>query len=401
MINKEPVANREHTGQQINLIDLLALIVRKSKLIIGVTIVATVTTAVFTLFVPNVYTARTMILPADDDGGGMMGAMMAQMGGLANLAGGLVGNSTTKADLYTSMLKSETVKDPIIDKFKLLDTYHARMRSGVYARLDSVVLITTGKKDGIITIAVDSEDPKLAAALANAYVDELGRMVARLNMTDAGENSSFLEKRITEARADLVRAEEALKQFQVKNKAISVTDQAKASIEGIAQLRGDLAAKEVQLAALKSQLTDSSQEVKAAKATIGNLRSQIAKLEGTGSSSSLPSIGAMPEIGQQYLRLMRDFKIQESVLEMLSKQYEVSKLTELKDVSSFKVIQKAKVPEVKSKPRRGFIVVLTSVTVFLLMILFVFVQYLFNSQNEEDIRRWRELVGNLRLRKEC
>jgi len=338
------------------LLDYLLVIARYKKMIFFTTVGAAVITAIITLTMPNIYTAKAMIIPSDDDNGGM-GTLMSQLGGLAGLAGGTVGAKTT-GDLYVTMLKSESVKDPIISRFKLMEDYETKFRADVYSALNNNVAVSLGKKDGVITITVDDKDPKRAADLANAYVEELGILAAGLNMTGAGKNRAFLEKRIAEARADLSRAEDALKEFQLKHKAISVTDQAQATIAGIAQLRAQLAVQEVQLATLQRQFTDNSQEVKSAKTTVANMRSQIAELEGKGGNSSIPNVGSVPQLGQEYLRLMRDFKIQEAVVEMLTKQFEMSKLSEAKDVAPFQVLQKANVPERKSKPKRSKTVIL-------------------------------------------
>jgi len=375
----------------ISLLDLLLILVKNWKVIVGIPFVVALITAIVTLFMPNIYTAKTMILPGDDDSGGMMGAMMSQIGGLAGLAGGVVGSSN-KADLYVTMLKSETIKDPVIDRFKLMEVYDTNLRHNVYKVLDDIAVITTGKKDGVITISVDDKDPKRAAEIANTYVDELGKFVAGLNMTGAGNNRVFLEKRIAESRADLAKAEDALKDFQSKYKAISVTDQAKATIEGVAQLRAQLATQEVELATLQRQFTDSSQEVKALKATTSNLRSQIARLEGAGESSSIPSVGSMPQLAQEYVRLMREFKIQEAVLELLTKQYEISKLSEAKDLSQFKVIQKAKAPERKSKPKRGIIVIMAATASGFFIVMAVSIRELADQMNEESRKRWQQLL---------
>lgn len=396
ILNHQLSTHEPHsTSNSVNpptLLDYILVLAKNWKMIVGMPFIVAIITAIITMFMPNIYNAKAMILPGDDDSGNMMGAMMAQMGGLASLAGGLVGGST-KADLYVTMLKSETIKDPIIDRFKLMEVYKARFRQNVYKTLDESVAIGTGKKDGVITIAVDDIDPKRAAEMANAYIDELARFSAGLNMSGAGSNRVFLEKRITEARADLTKAEDDLKIFQSKNKSVSVTDQAKATIEGVSQLRAQLATQEVQLAALQRQFTDSSQEVKNLKTTITNLKSQISRLEGTsnGMSSSIPSIGSVPQLSQEYMRLMREFKIQEAVLEMLTKQYEVSKLSEVKDLSSFKILQKAKIPERKSGPKRSKVVILTFIATGLFMIFLAFALEFRKQMNSVDNQRWDEI----------
>lgn len=391
--NLEPKSSVLGPVSSTSLLDYLLVIAKYKKMIFLTTSSASLLTALIMLTIPNIYTAKAMIIPSDDDKGAM-GALMAQMGGLAGLAGGAVGSKST-SELYITMLKSETVKDPLIDRFKLLEVYKAKLRADVYSVLDKKVLVSLGKKDGVITISVEDKDPKRAADMANAYVYELGKLASGLNMTGAGNNRLFLEKRITKARTDLSRAEEALKEFQSKNKAISVTDQAKATIEGIVQLRAQLAIQEVQLGTLQRQFTETSQEVKTTKAMVANLRTQIGQLEGKGSggSSSIPNVGNMPQLGQDYLRLMRDFKIQEAVVEMLTKQYEVSQLNEVKDITPFQVLQKAKPPEKKTKPTRRKKVQAAMLLSFIGSCILALILENIQQMPATKKARWKSLIG--------
>jgi len=379
------------------LFDYLMVILRYKKMIFFTTFGVAILAVLVILLMPNIYTAKAMIIPSDDDTGNM-GALLSQLGGLVGMGGTAGGAITAKTtgNLYVTMLKSETIKDAIIDRFKLIDLYEAKYRADVYKTLDKIADISLGKKDGVITIMVDDENPKRAAGMANAYVEELGKLAAGLSMTGAGKNRLFLEKRIAEARADLSRAEDSLKSFQSRNKAISVSDQAQATIAGVAQLRAQLAIKEVELGTLKRQYTDTSQEVKTAKATVANLRAQIGGLEGKGGgSSSIPSVGNMPQLGQEYMRLMREFKIQEAVVEMLTKQYEVSKLSEVKDVAPFQVLQKASVPERRTKPKRVKFVALAGMFTFVLTILAVFSLESFRTMDDSEKERWKSIIKGI------
>jgi uncharacterized protein involved in exopolysaccharide biosynthesis len=388
LTTRQSTANRE-----ISLIDCIEVIVKRWRMIAAIILSVTVVSTVFTLFMPNLYTAKSMIIPGDDDKGGM-GALMSQLGGLAGLAG--VGGSKSTGDLYVTMLKSEALKDQLIDRFKLMDVYKTQFRTNVYAALDTSTLIALGKKDGVIVIMVDNKDPKWAADLANGYVEELGKLTTRLNMASAGNNRSFYEKRLLDAKSDLIKAEDALKEFQSKNKVVSVTDQAQAAISAIAQLKAQLATQEVQLVVLQRQFTDSSQEVKAAKASISKLRTQLSGLEGKSSgSSSIPSVGNVPQLGQEYLRLMREYKIQEAVFEMLTKQSEFTQLSESKDVPSFQVLQKATVPEKKSKPVRKKIVLIAGFVASFLSILAAFFLELVQKISSEDRNRWDKIKTDL------
>lgn len=372
------------------LLDYMAVIVKHRRMISGIVLVAVIIAAVYASLLPNIYTAKAMILPLETDKAGV-GATLGQLGEVAGIAGlGLGGSSIT--DLHMTMLRSETVRDPLIERFKLMDAYKAKLRSEAYAALDRNIDISAGKKDGVITIAVDDKDPRRAAEMANASVEELGKMAVRLNTSSAGNNRVYLEERLAEARADLATAEDALKVFQSRNKAVSVTDQARATIDSVAQLRAQLAAQEVQLATIRRQFTESSQEAKNARTAISNLRAQIGSLEGAGGgSSAVPSVGSMPRLGQEYARLMREFKIQETLVELLSKQYEVAKLSEVKDVSPFQVIQVAKVPDSKSKPHRMLMVLAAFIVSLFCSVYVAFVVENFENMSEQDSLRCAEM----------
>jgi capsule polysaccharide export protein KpsE/RkpR len=299
------------------------------------------------------------------------------------------------ADLYASMLKSESVKDPIIDRFNLMEVFKNKYRTDTYKALERNTVIMTNKKDGIVTITVDDRDPKRAADIANSYVEELGNLAIRLNITGAVKNRAYLEERLTKARADLANAEDNLKEFQSKNKAVQITSQAEATIKGVADIRARLALQEVQLATYRRQFTESSQEVKNLVASIGNLKSQIAKLEGMGENSTIPSLGAVPALGQEYLRRMREFKIQESLVEVLTKQYEITRLSEARNVSPIQVIQKAKAPERKSKPSRSKFVIKATATIFFFSLIITFVLEHLSKMSDEDRTRWNDIWADL------
>jgi len=395
--NPEHRTSLHAQNTKVPLVDLLLVIVRQKKMILQTTIGAALISVLITLLMPNIYTATTLILATEEDKGSMS-AMMAQLGGLAGIAGGVGLGGPTKTDLYVSMLKSETVKDPIIDRFKLLDVYKKKYRVDVYKALNTKATISAGKKDGIITISVSDKDPKRAADIANGYVDELGRVTARLSMSGAGKSRLFLEERLATAKADLARAGDELKFFQIRNKMVNVTEQAKASIEGVAKLRAQLAVQEIQLAALQRQFTDTSQEVKRARASVENVKGQISRLEGNSGNGSVPSVGSVPQLGQDYLRLMREVKIHETMVELLTKQYEMARLSESKDISPFQVLQKAKVPERKSKPVRSKIVISATCMAFFLSALLSFVLERCAKIPEEELARWKSLCAGLFFR---
>lgn len=360
------------------------------RMITFITLAGAILSLIICVFLPNIYSATSLILPPQQEMN-LMGAMLNQMGGLAGLAGDVLGGGST-ADMYVGILKSDAIKDPIIDRFDLQQLYGEKHRDSTYKKLDEYVTVMAGKKDGIISIAVEDTAPKRAADIANAYVEELEKLLVRMASTGASQNKSYIADRLTKARSDLAKAEDALRMFQSNNKALDITEQAKASIAGVADLKAQLIAQQVQLATLRSQFTDSSEEVKTVLASIANLQKQIARQEGKNGVSSIPSIGSIPALGEEYLRLMREFKIQENLVELLTKQYELANFSEQKDIANIQIIQKARVPDCKVKPKKALIVVGSTVASFMLALFTALLLGSYRVLPEEQ----KVLLGELR-----
>jgi len=372
-------------------LDYLFILAKHKQMIFSVIISVFVFSVLFSLMLKNVYTAKTMIVVSEDDKG-VMGALLGSVGGAAGGAAALAGlGGPTRTDLYVTMLKTDAIKDPIIDRFKLMQEFKAKNRTQAYKRLAGGTKIDAGKRDSVITISVNNKNPKLAASIANAYVEELGKMVAGIAMNKSARNRQFLEERLSTTKSDLIKAEDALKTYQSKNKILDVSEQAKMSINGVAQLHARLAVQELQLASLKNEFTDSSHEVKTAAAAVATIKSQIAKMEGSSGGGAVPSVGNVPELGQEYFRLLREFKIQETLFELLTKQFEMAKFSEAKDVSPVQIIQVAKIPEIKSKPLRSKIVIMNTTVAFFISIICAFIKERFAQMTEEESNRLKLL----------
>lgn len=120
-------------------------------------------------------------------------------------------------------------------------------------------------------------------------------------------------------------------------------------------------------------------------------------MSGSGASGDpILSAGSVPGLGLQYTRLMRDLKTQEAIFEQLTKQFEVAKLTEAKDSSTLQVLDDAVVPVKKSKPKRSLIVILSTVSAFLVSVFAAFVMEYGEKMAPEDRQRWQEIKGQMR-----
>lgn len=379
---------------EINLLELVLVLAKHKKMIVGSMIVVFLLACGLTLLMPNIYTATTKILPPQENKGGGLSAMLGGMGDLAALAGISAGGGGN-ADLYLGLLQSRRVADSIIARFQLMEKFEWKTRMGAYSALNGMVKVAVDKKGGFITVSADDKDPQFAADLVNAYVDELKKLNTLITLSSAGRERLFLEERLALVKIELVQAENKLRDFQQSNKAIKIDAQATAVIEGISRLKGEVASREVELGVLLTSQTEQNPDVRALREGLAQLKAQLRKLEGSSagkSSDIFIATSDVPDVGLQYARLLRDFKVQETLFELLTKQYEVAKLTEAKDSSTIQVLDAGFVPDQKSKPKRSLIVLLATITTGFIAIFAAFIREFFTKMPQED----QQLLGEIK-----
>jgi uncharacterized protein involved in exopolysaccharide biosynthesis len=384
--------------QEVNLLEMLQIIMRRRALVIKICSGVALSAVIYSLLLPNIYSATAKVIPPQKDASSGLASILGQgSGSLAGIASGLAGGGG--APLYLGILNSRSVADAVIKRLDLEKTFKTQSIDDARKKLASAVKMQAGK-DGILLITAEGKDPKLVADLANAFVSELGRKSVELNLTRAGSDRVFLEKRLELVKVDLKNAEELLRTFQVKNKAIKVEHQAAASIEGIARLKAEIAAKEVQLSSMSSYLTDENYEIKALKAAIANMRSRLSRLAGGETSSDgIPTVGTIPGLAVEYLRLLREVKTQEAIYEQLTKQHEAAKILESKDSSAIQVLDEAVQPIRKTRPKRSIIVIVATSIAFLGSLCYIFFLEYFQKISPEDRNRWEEIRRSVIPRK--
>jgi tyrosine-protein kinase Etk/Wzc len=384
---------------ELNLLELVQVVAKRKMVIIYLCGAAAVLAVVYSLTLPNVYTATAKVLPPQKESGGGLSALLGQVGGLAGLAGGAMGFGGG-SELYVGIIKSRSVGDAVVKRLDLVKEFKTKSPEAARTALEGSLKIQVGK-DGIISVSADNGDPQMAARLANAMVEELGRKSVQLNLTKAGTERVFLEKRLAVVKDDLKKAESDLKSFQEQHKTIKVDSQAAVTIQGIARLKAEIASKEVQLATLQGFQTDESPEVRMLQSTLVKLRSQFAAMAGRGAGDNvIPPVGNVPSLGLTYARLMRELKIQEAIFEQLTKQYEMAKLSEAKDSSSLQVLDDAVPPSRKSKPKRSVIVILATVSAFFVSVFWIFIQEYFENLPAEDRERCQAIMSYLAFRRQ-
>ncbi|WP_190274101.1 GNVR domain-containing protein [Gallionella capsiferriformans] len=299
---------------EINLMDLLLVIAKHNRFIIKLTLGAAVLAVIYALMQPNIYTAKTVLMPPQQPSSSTS-VLLGQLGGLAGMAGGALGVKNP-SDLYAGMLKSHMIEDALIKRFKLMELYQAKTMEPVRAALEGSTVVAAGK-DGFITVEYSDKDPKLAAAIANAYVEELDSLVRTQAAREALGRKQFYEKQLADVRAGLGRAELEMKVFQDQNRVFQL---------------------------------------------------------GGGAGVALGASGGIPKAELEYVRIARDVKYNEMLLAAMAQQVTSATIDAAKNLPTLQVLDKALVPEKKSKPKRAMIVMLATILAFFIGIIWAFVR---------------------------
>lgn len=388
----------KHDDEEVNSLDLLTIIARKKFYIVGIPLLAGIIAGGLSLLMPNIYTGTASVLPPQQSQSGSS-AILGQLGALGGMSGSALGLKNP-SDLYIGMLNSRTVADSIIERFKLQSVYDTKTLTDTRLTLSSSSTIGSGK-EGIIVIDVKDKDPKRAAALANGYVEELQRLTQTLAITEASRRRLFFEKQLLQSKQLLADAEVNLKVMQEKSGLIQLNGQAEALIKSSADLRAQIASKEVALSAMQTFATGSNPEYMRARQELVGLREQLKKMESglnQGSGDLLVGSGRIPEAGLEYVRRVRDVKYAETIFELMSKQFEIAKLDEAKDSSIIQVLDVAIIPDKKSKPNRGVIVVSTILFVGILTMFWILASEFLRKmkENPAQLRRLKKLSDSLK-----
>lgn len=361
----EGAGTAAHAGNdedvEFSVLDLALVLADNLRILIVAPLAAGVIALAYTFTIPPTFTATSRILLPQQQGSAAA-ALASQLGALAGLAGS--GGMKNASDTYIAMMKSRTVADRMVARFKLKDVYEKKYDTDARNALASRTEMFAGK-DGLIVISTDDHDPVRAADLANAYVDELRKLTQTLAVTDASQRRMFFERQMKQAKDDLTKAELALRNSGVGEATLKTAPYA--TFESLARLKSLVTAQEIKLASLRTSLTEANPDFMRAQQELVALRSQLERAE----QSDTVKAGSS---GAEYVANFRDFKYQEALFELMAKQTELARLDEAREGTVIQVVDVALPPEHKSKPRRGLIAILTTLVVFIATLLFVFVR---------------------------
>ena len=342
---------------------VLHLLWERRRVLYRVAVWALVLSTIILFLIPNQYESAIRIMPPDPmSGSGTMLAALASKATpeLAALAGSLIGTKSSGA-LYVDLFRSRSVQDRVIDRLNLQKVYWSRYKQDARKKLDSRTDVTEDRKSGLISLTVTDKNPQRAHDIAQAYLEELNHLLSQVSTSSARRERVFIEQRLTSVRSDLEDAEKQFSGFASKNSTLDIKEQTKAMVESAAMLQGELIASQSELQSLEQIYTSNNVRVRSLQARVDELRRQAQNLQGTDASlvpdapptdQMYPPIRKLPLLGVEWTDLYRRLKIQETVFELLTQQYELARIQEAKEIPSINVVDPANIPEKKSSPHR-------------------------------------------------
>ena len=339
------------------------------------------------------YESTAQIMPPDSGGSGLSSLLpaLSKSPGLIGMAGDMMGMKSTSA-IFARVLESRTVQDHLIDRFDLRKRYHQKYWEDARKKLTKRTIISEDKKSGVIAISVQDHDAALATELANAYVEELGSVMAKVSTSAARRERIFVEQRLADENKNLQDAERQFSQFASANMALDVPEQTKVTVEAAARLQGELIAAKAQLEALKQTYTEENIRVKSVQAHVNELERELAKINSGRApnvqdpTNPYPSVKSLPILGVKWEDLYRQTKIRETVVELLTQQFEMARIQEAKEIPSVKVLDPASTPE-KRSPSWQYIISMGTLLSALLACMGYFIKNWWDRWDQDDPRR--------------
>jgi tyrosine-protein kinase Etk/Wzc len=378
----------QNEDEEISLLDLLLVVVENLRLLVLGPLAVGLAALGISFMIPPTYTAKTQFLPPQQQQSSASALVQALgVGAIGGLGAGL--GIKNPADQYIAFLKSQSIQDAMVDRFDLLKRYDTKFRVDARKALLENTKISAGK-DGIIALELDDKDPKVAADMANAYVDELRRMMNRLALTEAQLRRSFFEKKLKEAKENLSAAEESLRGTGVSSGVLKTSPGA--AVEVMARLKAGVTVQEIKVASMRGYLADTSPEFLQAMKELSVLKAQLANAEKSDTTSG----------DGLYVLRYREYKYQETLYELFAKQYELARVDESREGAAVQVVDNAQPPEKKSKPKKALFATLATLAAGFLLLLFVFLRKTYysalsNRENADKVSRlsssWLKVLG--------
>lgn len=399
----------KNEDQEINLLDYLAVIIKRRRMIARNALVAALVMAVITFILPSMYQATTTLLPPDEGNQGGLGSLLANSPIPFLDMPGLGGASSS--EIFVEILNSRTVAKGVLStKYKfeektqtLSEIFDINSAAKAVAKLQKQSIISSNEQ-GVIKISVQLGNPKLAADVANQFVEELDKVNQAKSLSKAKSSRIYIEEQLELTVAKLKEASRNLADYQEEFKALNLEEQTKVAIEQAGEIKGTIMAREVELEVARQTMKKNNPVILRLQKEVDELKKQFEQLQfGKATTSGeqkdyfIP-FSEVPEVGLQYAELIREVKVQETVWQLLNQQFYSAKIQEARDTPTVQVLDKAIPPEKRSSPKRRMLVM---IAVFLAVTFSIFAAFVMEfaekvKDNKDDFKKINELTTQLK-----
>ena len=342
-----------------SLLPVVRVAVRRRKLVWRTALAVVLAAVAVALILPDRYTATVVLMPPQQNGtsGAAMMAQLGNLGAMASMGGAALGIKNPN-DTQIALLKSRTVENAVVDRFHLQALYHRGYLSSARRRWERATSIDSGLKDGLIRISVTDTDPRRAADLAGGWVEEYRRFAATLAVTEAAQRRLFFERQLSAAREATAQAEDEMKQTQQRTGVVELEGQERAMIASAALIRAQVAAKQVEVQAMREFAADQNPDLVRSEQELSSLEGQLSSMNVSSDRRDGDLVapkGKVSEAGLDYARALREVKYREMVQELLTRQYEGARVDEARQGSQVQIVDPAAVPDRPSSYYRVWI----------------------------------------------
>ena len=219
--NRRQPQSSEYADDEINLLDLFMVLVRRKWLIIGLTFLTGVAAVIISLQMRNVYRSEATIAPRqiEQSGSKALSGALGGLGGLVASEFGLGGGG--EVDKIEVLLKSRQLVQLVVEKHNLMpllfeekwDAQKKGWKEGPVPTMQDafnllgkgLLKVTRDRKTDVITVSIEHKNPQFARSVADYYLTELSEGLRAKVLKDAQENMRFLKEQLDRTTDSLLR----------------------------------------------------------------------------------------------------------------------------------------------------------------------------------------------------
>ena len=364
--------NEEQQRGLSGLGDILFVLGKWKKFIAVNVLSVTVLVALVSFFLPKLYRSTATILPPKNQDllGSLGSASSALTRSIDPIRALAAGRSTDDFYRYLAIIKSRTLLEHVVREFDLTAVYGIP-KDESYKAVDELEsnLNTRVNEEGTLSVEVSDRDSVRVAAMARFIVTTLDQMNQQLGTREARSNREFLEQRVADNMKEMERSEEAMKDFQEKHGFVVPSEKTTEGISAVAELYARKTLKELEVGLLKRTVGDQDPRLTMAEVELSELDRKLKDV---------------PELGVTYLRLYRDFTIQQRIYQTIVPILEQARIEEQRDTPTLLVLDYPAVPKLAYSPKKKIIVL-----IFFFIALLVSASIALVRENLDQMKRQR------------